>query len=144
MLRAVLDTHVIVSSVISKKAAPFQLIQAWYEMHFTLVTSEPIIKEALRVLSSPKVKDTFHLTDTRIARFVTTLRKDTILVTGKSDVRGAIPDDPSDEMFLAAAMDAKADIILSGDKHLLKLGRFKNIPILTPRQFLELLEQEIQ
>ena len=142
MLRVVLDTNVIVSSVISKKGAPFLLIDGWHESHFALIASESIIQEVQRVLSTPKVKDTFHLTDARINRFVKALRKDSILVSGKSNVQGIIPDDPSDEMFLAAALDANADVIVSGDKHLLNLGKFKNIPILTPRQFLDLLGKE--
>jgi hypothetical protein len=142
MLRAVLDTNVIVSSVISKKGAPFLLIHAWHETRFVLITSESIIREVERVLSAPKLKEAFHLTDARIVRFVETLRKNTILVLGKSQVRGIIPSDPSDEMFLAAALDAKADIIVSGDKHLLNLANFRNIPILTPRQFIDRLEQE--
>lgn len=140
MLRAVLDTNVIVSSAISKKGAPFLLTQAWHESHFALITSESIIKETQRVLSMPKVKDTFHLTDAQIIRFVETLRKDSILVPGKTNVQGAIPEDPSDEMFLAAALDAKADCIISGDKHLLNLRSFQGIPILTPRAFLDYLE----
>jgi putative PIN family toxin of toxin-antitoxin system len=142
MLRVVLDTNIIVSSVISKKGAPFLLIHTWHESRFVLITSESIIKEAQRVLSMPKVKDTFHLTDTQITRFVETLQKDSILVPGKASTQGTISDDPSDEMFLAAALDAKADFIISGDKHLLNLQIFQDIPIVTPRAFLNYLEQE--
>jgi putative PIN family toxin of toxin-antitoxin system len=143
MLKAVLDTNVIVSSVISKKGAPFLIIHAWQRTHFALIISENIVREVQRVLSTPKVKDTFHLTDSRITRFISTLRTNSILVSGRSNIQGIIPDDPSDEMFLAAAMNAGADVIVSGDKHLLNLGKFKSIPILTPRQFLDLLEQEV-
>jgi putative PIN family toxin of toxin-antitoxin system len=142
MLRAVLDTNVIVSSVISKKGAPFLLIHAWHDSRFVLVTSESIIMEVQRVLSAPKLKDTFHLTDTRITRFVETLRKHAVLAIGTFKARGAIPNDPSDGIFLAAALNAKADFIVSGDKHLLHLESFQGIPIVMPRQFLDCLEQE--
>ena len=142
MLKAVLDTNVIVSSVISKKGAPFLLIHAWQESQFVLIVSESIIREVQRVLSAPKLKDTFYLTDARITRFVETLRKHAILVSGKSRAQGAIPNDPSDEMFLAAALNAKADFIVSGDKHLLDLKTFQSIPIVTPRDFLDRLEQK--
>jgi putative PIN family toxin of toxin-antitoxin system len=134
MLRAVLDTNVIVSSVISKKGAPFLLIHAWHDSRFVL--------EVQRVLSAPKLKDTFHLTDTRITRFVETLRKHAVLAIGTFKARGAIPNDPSDGIFLAAALNAKADFIVSGDKHLLHLESFQGIPIVMPRQFLDCLEQE--
>jgi uncharacterized protein len=142
MLRVVLDTNVIVSSVISKKGPPFLIIQAWKETRFVMVISVDIVKEVQRVLFEPRMVGTFHLTENRITRFIDTLYKDTILVAGKSDSSGAVPKDPSDEMFISAAIDAKAHFIVSGDKHLLNIGSFKKIPIVSPRQFLDLLEQE--
>jgi putative PIN family toxin of toxin-antitoxin system len=118
------------------------LSHAWHETRFALIASDNIIEEVQRVLSGPKMKDTFHFTEALITRFVETLRKDAILVPGKADARGAIPDDPSDEMFLTAVLDGRADYIVSGDKHLLNLDKFKNIPILKPREFLDRPEQE--
>lgn len=140
MLKVALDTNVIVSSVISRKGAPFQLIQAWHAGKFTLISSPQIIEEVVGVLSQPRIKGTFFVTDGRITQLAETLRVEALLVDGKADVHGAIPNDPSDEMFLAAALDGQADVIVSGDKHLLGLGSFRSIPILTPRQFLDQLE----
>ena len=56
------------------------------------------------------------------------------------DTNVLVSQDPSDEKFLAIAIEGSADIIVSGDKHLLGLEKYQNIPILTPRQFLDLLE----
>ncbi|MDI6770166.1 MAG: putative toxin-antitoxin system toxin component, PIN family [Anaerolineales bacterium] len=142
MIRAVLDANVIVSSVISKKGAPFQLIQAWTDFRFTLITSKSIIEEVQRVISEPRLKDKYRIANERIFRLVKTLRQNAVLVPGSADLRGAIPDDPSDEMFLTTAINAKAKIIVSGDKHLLNLKTFQGIAIMTPRQFLDQLEQE--
>jgi len=142
MLRAVLDTNVIVSSVLSKKGAPFQLIRAWHESRFTLITSEDIVREVQRVLSEPRLREVFSITNERISRLAVTLRQDAILVPGNAEVRGAIPVDPPDEMFLAAALDGKANMIVSGDKHLLNLKTFRGIDIMAPRQFLDQLERE--
>jgi putative PIN family toxin of toxin-antitoxin system len=142
MQRAVLDTNVLVSSMISRKGAPFQLIEAWHESRFVLITSDIIIEEVQRVLSRPHLKDTFSITEDRILRLVETLKKDAICVIGNADVRGAIPDDPSDEKFLAAALNGKSKIIISGDQHLLDLKTYQDIVILTPRQFLDSLDAE--
>jgi len=49
-----------------------------------------------------------------------------------------ITDDPSDNRLLETALAARADCVISGDKHLLRLKRFRNIPILRPAEFLEL------
>jgi putative PIN family toxin of toxin-antitoxin system len=45
--------------------------------------------------------------------------------------------DPKDNMFLSLAVSASADAIISGDKDLLVLNPFKNIPILSPADFFE-------
>lgn len=47
--------------------------------------------------------------------------------------------DPSDNMFLAAALEGDVDFIVSGDHHLLEMKAFQGIPILTAREFLDLL-----
>ena len=46
-------------------------------------------------------------------------------------------DDPDDDMFIACALAAKVKIIISGDKHLLKVWSYKGIEILTPRRFVD-------
>ena len=50
---------------------------------------------------------------------------------------GVVSADPSDDVFLACALVAGADCVISGDTHLLDLKNFAGIPILTPRQFLK-------
>jgi predicted nucleic acid-binding protein len=52
-----------------------------------------------------------------------------------------IATDPSDDKFLEAALEGKADCIVSGDKHLLALKAFRGIPILTARKFIERLKR---
>jgi predicted nucleic acid-binding protein len=47
-----------------------------------------------------------------------------------------ITKDPSDNAILACALDGKADLIVTGDNHLLKLKKYKNIQILTSAEFL--------
>jgi len=48
-----------------------------------------------------------------------------------------IAEDPDDDKFLACAVAANTSAIISGDPHLLGLGSYRNIPIMTPAQFLE-------
>jgi predicted nucleic acid-binding protein len=69
------------------------------------------------------------------------IEKDAILVPGLSVAAGAIPEDPTDEMFLSAALDAKADCIVSGDRHFLDLGEYQGISILTAHHILKHLEK---
>ena len=44
--------------------------------------------------------------------------------------------DPDDDRVLECAVEGKAEAIVTGDQHLLKLESFQSIPIVTPREFL--------
>jgi len=48
-----------------------------------------------------------------------------------------VSEDPADDMFLAAALASRTRLIVSGDKHLLRVSGWRGITVLTPRQFLD-------
>jgi predicted nucleic acid-binding protein len=60
-----------------------------------------------------------------------------MLAVGKEKVPGALPDDLQDEKFPECALEGQADVIVSGDHHLLTLKFFHGIPMVTARQFVE-------
>ena len=64
-------------------------------------------------------------------------RKNCILVPKSTAVVEVVSADPPNEMFLAAALDINADVIVSGDKDLLEIESFRGIAIIFPRQFLD-------
>lgn len=139
MLRAVFDTNVLVSSVLLKEGKPAQAVQAWREQRFLLVTSPTLIRELRSTLGYERIRRKYNLRESDVDDVVALLDNDAIIVPGVADVWGAVLDDPDDDHVLACAVDGKADVIVSGDHHLLDLGMYKNIPIVTVRQFLNLL-----
>jgi predicted nucleic acid-binding protein len=82
------------------------------------------------------------LTDDDIRQVFDLLEKDAIVVPGRSHVANAIPQDPTDHMFLSCALEAGADVIVSGDRHLLSLKTFEGIPIMPVVQFRDRLAQQ--
>jgi len=50
--------------------------------------------------------------------------------------------DPGDDKFLAAAVEAQGDYVVSGDKDLLDLKAYRGVRIATPAQFLTILGRE--
>jgi len=140
MLRVVVDTNVIISGILSVKGAPFELLNAWRERRFILLSSQAIVDEIRQVLTYPRIRKKYNLRDEGIAQVITLLQLDALLVSGSMHVAGAIPADPEDEKFLACAIEAQADVIVSGDHHLLDLGVYQDIPIMTARQFVDQLE----
>jgi uncharacterized protein len=142
MLRVVIDTNVIVSGVLSRTGAPAELLNAWRERRFLLLISTAILYEVRAVLQYPRIREKYPLGDEEIEQTITLLEHNALVVAGDANVAGSVPDDPKDEMFLACAIDGEAEFIISGDHHLLDLGIYRNIPILTPRQFHEQLTKD--
>ena len=142
MLRIAIDTNVIVSGILSRKGAPAQILIAWRERRFLLITSSAIIAEVGVVLQYPHIRKKYPLSDDDVDHIISLLEHDALLVTGEAEVTGSIPDDPKDEMVLACAVDGEADAIVSGDHHLIDLENFRDIPIMTARQFLDQLRRD--
>jgi putative PIN family toxin of toxin-antitoxin system len=137
MLRVVLDTNIIVSSVLSKTGIPARAMDAWREMKFALVISPAIMAEVRATLNYPRIRKKYALGDFLIAELTELFELHALWVEGETDVSGSLLVDQKDEVFLAAAVEAQADLIVSGDHHLLELGAYADIPIITVRQFLE-------
>ena len=131
VIRLVLDTNILISTALPGSRLR-ELVEAWQDGRCRLLISPEIFDEYLRVFAYPK----FGLSMEEIRRI---LEHDVwpyaeqIKVTTRVT---AIAADPSDNKFLACAVDGRADYIVSGDHHLLTLRQFRRIPILTARQFL--------
>lgn len=135
-LRAVLDTNVLVSGLISPSGPPGLLIAAWRRKEFELVVSPAILAELGEVLQRDKIRRYYERADRDAAeKYLAGLRRFATLVPGDADVRGACAD-PEDEKFLAAALEAGAAYLVSGDDHLLDLGQYRGIEIVRPAEFL--------
>ena len=136
MIRLVLDTNILVSTALPGSRL-HGLVEAWQRGACRLLVSPEIFDEYLRVLTYPK----FQLSSEDIKRVVERELQpylEMVRVTSRVEV---VTEDPADNMFLACALDGRADVLASGDHHLLKLGRFQGIEILTARQLLDRLER---
>ena len=138
MVRAVLDANVFVSAAIHPEGPPGRIIERFLRTDvFTLVLSDAIVDEVMRALAYPKVRryvrrgldaalwmeDLVLLADVVL---------DTVQVTGVSK-------DADDDKYLAAAIAGRASLVVTGDPHLLTVGEYEGVRIVTPRAFLDLL-----
>jgi putative PIN family toxin of toxin-antitoxin system len=139
MLRVVVDTNVFVSSLLTKQGASAQVIDAWRKRRYVLVTSPAIISEIRATLCRPHIRDQYGITNGDIQYLAILLQRDALLVPGNAEMPATTLADPKDNIFLTCALDGQADLIVSGDHHLLSLGKFRDISIITVRQFLDLL-----
>jgi hypothetical protein len=142
MLRVVLDTNQFVSSLLVRHGIPAQVIDAWQRREYLLVTSPALMAEVRATLDYPRIRRKYSITDERVERLITLLKQDALVVPGETNTSGAIPADPDDDKVLACAVDGIADLIVSGDRHLLDLGEFQGIPIIAAHEFLDRLQKE--
>jgi putative PIN family toxin of toxin-antitoxin system len=133
-MRVVADTNIVVSSLLWP-GPPRLVLDAARAGSLSLFTSAVLLAELEDVLVRPK--------------FVTRLKAANVtaqeLVLGygalATIVNPALLDpiilaDPDDDAVLACAVAAMADVIVSGDQHLLELGQYKDMAILTASLFL--------
>lgn len=129
-MRFVLDTNIIVSALLLAGSIPRQAFDKALTEGAILI-SVPVLLELAEVLSREHNK---YLLEEERMRFLVALLKETELV----ETAKAIAEcrDPKDNKFLELAVGGKADCIVSGDTDLLVLNPFRQIPIITPREFL--------
>ena len=138
MLRAVLDANVFVSAAIHPGGPPGCIIERFLRTDaFTLVLSPGIVEEVLRALQYPKVRR-YVRHDLDPALWFEDLVVLAVLVPGASQVSD-VSKDPDDAKYLAAAVEGRAAFVVTGDPHLLAVGHYEGVRIVSPRAFLDLL-----
>ena len=142
MLRVVLDTNVFVSSLLVKEGPAARVLDTWRARRYLLIASPELIAEIASTLRYPRIRRRYRITENHVQALLDLLEADSVMVPGTADVSGSVPEDPDDEIVLACAIDGGADVIVSGDQHLLALGEFKGIEIASIRNFLERLQEE--
>lgn len=136
-MRVVLDTNADVSALIWA-GTPFKLLDAAIEGDVTLHTSPALLAELREVMGRP------HLAS-RLGRQGSSIERALALYSqlARSVVPSFVPrivaGDPDDDHVVAAAVAAKADLIVSGDRHLLALGTHGAILILPPAETLRII-----
>jgi putative PIN family toxin of toxin-antitoxin system len=131
VLKVVLDTNVLISAIFFG-GRPRQILEKAIRGEIQLCLSEPILEELKGVLQRSKFGYSAEMTQfiltelTAIADFV-----------NPSETINVVLEDPEDNRILECAVQAKANYVISGDFHLLKLSKYLNIEVLNAASFLE-------
>jgi putative PIN family toxin of toxin-antitoxin system len=132
-VRVVADTNILISAFLFG-GLPRALVDFAFARAFTLVTSRALLDEL-----DEKLRGKFAVPAAKAMGILNLLSKDAIVVH-PDFILNAVPHDQDDNRVLECAVAGNADFVVSGDKHLLRLGSFQQIKILTARQLLEVLE----
>ncbi|OIO96539.1 MAG: putative toxin-antitoxin system toxin component, PIN family [Anaerolineae bacterium CG2_30_64_16] len=135
-LIVVLDTNALVRVALAKSPLARVLRCSLERGDFVLLTSGDILNEIGRVLCYPRIAIHHALSEAAIEEFELAVRKAAVVVPGLYVVR-KIEADPSDDMFLACALEGDADYIVSEDPHVRDLKTYQGIQIISMAQFSE-------
>lgn len=136
MLRITADANVIISAL-NFSGNPRAVLNLAAEGKVHLSISEDILGEVARVLRRPK----FGWPEDRIDKALVQLSHFTEHVTPTQRIE-VVRDDPDDDRILDCALAGGSDYLVTGDKHLLNIGQYQGVKIVTPAQFIDLLAQQ--
>lgn len=136
-MRIVLDTNILISAFVSKKGASADILARCQAGELELLVSDDSLLELHRVLTYPRIRKRLQYSDEQIERFVAFLEQSSVAITPHANLR-VVPNDADDDKFVALAMAGDAQYLVTGDDHLLTVGRYQGVIILKPAAFLRL------
>jgi putative PIN family toxin of toxin-antitoxin system len=133
VLRVVLDTNVYISVFTRPDRPMYQIWEQAVRRHYHLLLSRAILNEIADVLRTH-----FSWNDRTIVQHLKVLAKVGDIVTPTMTLH-VIAEDPDDDRILECAVEGRADLIVSGDRHLRRLRTYQGISIIRPIDFLRTL-----
>jgi uncharacterized protein len=130
-VRIVLDTNVFVSGIFFSGPSS-RILEAWRDGRIELAVSPDILDEYLRV--GNELSKQFPSIDLSPILSLVTIHA---MMFKPPKLPGQVCEDPDDDMFIACAIASKSKVIVSGDKHLLKVADFGGVLIVKPRAFVD-------
>ncbi|MBX3745871.1 MAG: putative toxin-antitoxin system toxin component, PIN family [Verrucomicrobiae bacterium] len=133
-MKVVLDTNVLLAAVLADGLCR-DLVSKRIRAH-ELLTSDVLLDEL-----AGQFRKRFDVNPDEIP-FLTAYRERATLVS-PLPLPAPVCRDSDDDWVLATAVAGRADVVVTGDQDLLVLGQYAGVRILSPRQFLEMLDREI-
>jgi len=135
-LKVVFDTNIFISAFVIPGGKAEEVYLHVLKGDFDLYSSVAILSE-----TAQKLREKFAWPENQIVRLLKAISKVATVIKTRPHLR-ILPDEP-DNRILECALEAKADFIVSGDKHLLSLKHFQNIKIISLSNFLEIPSKDL-
>ena len=131
----VLDTNIVVSALIWG-GTPCKLLQLATDGDIELYTSPALLTELREVLAREHLASRLVRQRSTVEQATSIYGELAISVSPLSTAR-VVPGDADDDHVIAAACAAKADLVVSGDRHLLSMGSYQGIDIVSAAAAIE-------
>ncbi|MCK7582245.1 MAG: putative toxin-antitoxin system toxin component, PIN family [Chromatiales bacterium] len=125
----VLDTNVYVSAVYKPGSLLSRLVSAGLNRNYSLIVSPALIAELARIL-----RKEWQWSEEAVLGFIKEIVHASEVIV-PTEIPDAVPDDPDDNQIVACAVSGRADLIVTGDRDLLRLVAYQNIGIVRPVDF---------
>lgn len=139
-MRVVLDTSILVRTRLNPGGTVGPVLDLLRDGHYTCLYSDATLGELIEVLGRPRMVRRYGITAEETEALI-----DLLILRGEAiDPTRAIEAcrDPKDDKFLEVAVAGGANVLVTGDEDLLVLHPFEGIPIVGPREFLEMLSKK--
>lgn len=133
MMRAVVDTNILIRALIKPYGTVGPVIAHLRDGDFVIVYSSPLLNE-LAKLALPRIRVKYRVQTEQVEALVSivVLRGERVIPTHQIKLCRT----PKDDMFIEAALAGQAPFVVTGDEDLLSLKRFENVRFITPSAFL--------
>ena len=138
-MRIVLDTNVALAALLWRGTS-YELLGLALAGTLQCFASDALLAELQRVLGYPKLAQRIARIDSSPAELLADYRA-IVSITPPAAISPSVADDPTDDAILACAIAAAADLVVSGDAHLLNLKQFHGIDIVEPNAALQALRK---
>ncbi|HSF76886.1 MAG TPA: putative toxin-antitoxin system toxin component, PIN family [Microcoleus sp.] len=132
-MRVVIDTNILVSAAIAGRKPASVITWVINQPDYEWVVSEDILAEYQEVLSRRKLK----LTDVQKERWLNLIQGSTTLIDVSIEID--FPRDQKDAKFIACALSANADFLITGDRDFTEVQSLENTLIISVSMFAELI-----
>jgi len=131
---ACFDTNILVRLALSKTSASQRMWDAFTDGQFGLLISESILAEVNRVLHYNRIATRHKLTEEHIQNFLRVLVAQAVITQDLYEV-ARVHADPTDNIFLACALEGEADYLVSEDPHLREIENYHGVQIIGLAKF---------
>ncbi|MDH3603231.1 MAG: putative toxin-antitoxin system toxin component, PIN family [Candidatus Tectomicrobia bacterium] len=143
MIRAVLDSTVLVSAFLGPGGVSDALLEQAHADRFSLHLAEEILAETRCILlDTERIRRRYTYSDDSAHRFIEELRDIANLIGPLPPLTGMVERDPNDDMIIACASAASAGYIVTRDDDLLSLRAYDSITMVTPEVFMATLQSQ--
>lgn len=138
----VIDTNVWVSAFISPSGHSARILDLWLDQRFDVITALPLLEEISRVLQKPRLQSRYGYHSSEIKRYLTLIMEGSQIVVPQATLN--LCRDPKDNHLLEAALESRADFLVSrdddlkGDEELIAQMKRHGVKVMTISGFLKM------